>query len=302
MNPARIQQILSSSLILQRSWIRGESPLIGFADKAQGLNIGCSHRRDEPIQSIIYLHPVANDGSNVADDDVEFNVKMLQEIAKDVMPNVVFVTTKWDRIPESERDSKQDELQNGLVGFYQEPFVQHDGTKWSAVSILSHAKRKTPKPLDLKNEIPSYTSAGVALSEHIDKLIKSTQEQEGTLRPRIRRAQRNNDRDTAQQLGLTLNELKATLARLDKGHADLDTPINREQAARDNEALEGAIKEQYDSATTNWKVEYNKLVTTNTDLRTKLVCMLPMTPGWTPYSKVHHRTLPVNGRWRMKDL
>ena len=40
----------------------------------------------------------------------------------------------------------------------------------------------------------------------------------------------------------------------------LDVPITSEQATENNEGLERAIKEQRDSATKDWKVEYDKKV------------------------------------------
>jgi len=56
--------------------------------------------------------------------------------------------------------------------------------------------------------------------------------------------------------------------RDDKGH--LRGRIDWDQAVRDNEALEGVIKERRDLATKDWKAEYDRLVNENKVLQTEM--------------------------------
>ena len=220
-------------------------------------NIDYSRRRGELIRSIIYMHPITNDGLNPA--NVEFNVKMLQEIAKDAMGNVIIVTTKWDRIPDSNRDSMEAGLRKGLMQFYQDPFMRHDNSKWSALGILNNAKKKTPILLDLKEENPSITSAGEVLTDRIDKLIEFKQKEEADLRRKIITARKERNQSKEGQLKEALKRVVDTLLRLRDDTEELGSQIDWEQAARDNVALEGVIKERHDSATKDWKAEYDKL-------------------------------------------
>ena len=190
------------------------------------------------------------------------------------MGNVVIVTTKWDQIPDSNRDSMEAQLRNGVMRFYQDPIMRHDGTKWSALSILNNAKKKTPILLDLKNENPSLTSAGKVLIDHINRVMDSKREQEAELERELPIAETGNNNSRVDQLNLSLGQVVGAIRRLrdDKGH--LRGRIDWDQAVRDNKALEGVIKERRDWATKDWKAEYDKLVNESKAKVVRLLCSL----------------------------
>lgn len=249
----------------------------------QGLDINPSRRRGEPIKSIIYLHPMADD-MNVT--DVGRNVTMLQHIAGNAIRNVIIVTTKWERIPESDRNSKEGELRRDLMQFYQEPFVRYDGTKLSALIILNLAKKKAPKPLALQTELednnsnPSRTKSGAALAHYLRRLIRSEQNRENDLDEEKSAAESANDWGKVDELTSTLRQLEDTLALLRKRLRELDVTIDWGQATTDIEALERAIKARHDSAIKDWKAEYEKVMIENSTLRNKVV-RLPCTSGFS---------------------
>ena len=219
------------------------------------VNIDYSNRRGERIQAIIYIHPITVDRSKAA--DVERNVKMLREIAKDALENVVVVTTKWDQIPDADGDSEEPNLPGGLTGPELEDPLRHDDTKLSALIILNNAKKKNPTVLNLKHEIPALTDAGKALIHHIRGLMKPKQERERKL---VEKIQKENDEDRRNQLIESRRQLGITLTRLRKDGEELDASIVWDQAKKDKEALDRAIKERHDSATKDWKVEYEEKV------------------------------------------
>jgi hypothetical protein len=235
-------------------------------------HIDCSGRIAEQIQSIIYMHPMTDGGLTVADAecyarDVERNVRMLLEITGDAIRNVIIVTTKWGRIPHSDRESKETDLRNRLMQFYQGPFIRHDGTKWSALNILNFANQKIPQLLDLQNEVtligPADTTAGVVLSSYISGLNSSKREERTRLRAENRTAKRANRNDKVKELTAALEQLEVTLGRLEEEDVELNAPVDCEKTAGDNAALERAIEERHDWATKDWKAEYDKLVIEN---------------------------------------
>ena len=187
---------------------------------------------------------------------------MLQYIAEVAIRNIVIVTTKWDSIPDSARDSKEADLRTRLMGFYQDPFIRHDGTKWSALTILSNAKRKIPTLLDLGDENPASTNAGTELSDHINALIDSRREQERSLEREVRslrHARTAQDKDKVDQLNRARNEVEKALNRLRNDKLALDAPIDWEQADRNGVALEAAVEERRKLATKDWKAEYDRV-------------------------------------------
>jgi len=222
--------------------------------------LGLSHRRGERVSSIIYLHPITANGSSKVPDP-ERNVTMLRRIAKDAEDNIVVVTTGWEQISESDTDSNPElELPVDLTGDQLDDPLRHNGTKLSALSILNSATKKTPKLLDLKDEIPAYTGAGKALMDRISKLKTSNQEAERKEGDKIKK-EKNMVR--VKELQAKRKQYGDTLTRLRNEERELEAPISWEQATTDNDALERAIKGQRDSATKDWKVEYDKKVAEN---------------------------------------
>ena len=181
---------------------------------------------------------------------------MLQRIAQGAMRNIVVVTTGWDQILHTDDDVGGPNLPGTLARLGLGKPLQHDGTKGSALIILINAMRKTPILLKLDG-IPRRTDAGKELIHHIVRLIKSKQEQEHKLFEEI---EDEENKDKVKQLEAEQGRLADALTRLHNDRRELGAPINWEQATGDNEGLERVIKEQHDSATKDWKVEYDKIV------------------------------------------
>ena len=83
--------------------------------------------------------------------------------------------------------------------------------------------------------------------------MKPKQERDNELSDMIEEENKNK----LKQLEVGQTQLRVAL---DDDRKKLGAPINWEQATKDNEAMEHVIKQQRDSATKDWKVEYRKLV------------------------------------------
>ena len=213
--------------------------------------------------------------------DAERNAKMLDKIVRgtapstDPMQNVVIVTSKWDRIDESQRSARESRLQGSLMQFYPPPrsFMRHDGTKFSALSIVNAAKKRNVIPFGLQNDLVTLnkrfieTGAGKELSSHIDTLIQNNHTEEADLRQKIDDA-RNDDDENRLQLRAEMERLGEVLAHLKNEWSVLRTPslIAWEQATSNSNALESAIQAQRELATKNWKAEYDILMAKNRKL------------------------------------
>jgi len=171
--------------------------------------------------------------------------------------------------------------------------LRYDGTKLSALIILENARKKLPIVLDLKNKIPWRTNAGKELNNHIHELINPKRDLDDKLGKLIEEA---DDDDKVKILEAEQKQLKDALSRLDDERKKLGNPINWEQAKKDNEALEGVIKEQRDSAAKDWKAEYNSVLNEKNALQTKLNSSLSFSvPIWSTITWVgYHPFLPSN--------
>jgi len=229
--------------------------------------LGSSERRHEQIQAILYIHPITYDDSKAT--EMKHNARMLEKIVKgitpnpDAMQNVVIVTVKWDKIPESDRAKMENSLRSDLMDFYgSNPFMRHDGTKFSAQAIVHYAKNRIATLFGLQKDLlspkrrPSATSAGKELSDYIAGLIQVAETRKANLRRKIGNTE---DDDEAQRLEADREQLNDALAHLDQEDTLLTTPIAWGQAAVDNEALERAIEERRELATKDWKAEYDTL-------------------------------------------
>ena len=216
----------------------------------------CSFQRNERIRSIIYLHPVIVDKSKV--DDVRRNIKMLRKIVPDPVQNIVVVTT-GDQIPVTANNIKESKLPGDLTGRGFDKPLRHDGTKLSALIILANATKKTAIRLDLKQRTPDRTDAGKELTDHITTLRNGKRERDLELETLIRDAE-DEESENVKNWKAERAELERPLDDLKADKKKLGVPITLEQATKNNEGLERAIKEQRDSATKDWKVEYDKKV------------------------------------------
>jgi len=221
---------------------------------------------------------------------VKHNARMLEKIVKgatpnpDAMQNVVIVTVKWGQIPVSDRAGMENTLRSDLMDFYGSSFMRHDGTKFSAQGIVNYAKNRTAVLFGLQKDLispkrrPSATSAGKELSGHIGGLIQAAETRKANLRRRIDNTE---DDDEIEQLEADRKQLNDAMGHLDREDTLLTTPIDWNQAALDNEALERALEERRELATKDWKaeydtlkVEYDKLAVENGKLKGELVRFL----------------------------
>ena len=210
---------------------------------------------------------------------------MLEQIVgEQALENVVIVITGWDQIPNTHRDAKEAELACLFMSFRPNQFMRHDGTRFSALNVMSSVLKMTSRPLRIQIELevtkdPAYTSAGMELFEDIRRYITAKQMEDTRIRKEIGAARRATDKDKVTELNATLAELGVVLNRLNGEQSKLEAHVDWEQAARDNIALEGAIKKQRDLATKDWKVEYDKLMIEHHKLKDELVRALKPISG-----------------------
>ena len=202
---------------------------------------------------------------------------MLEQIVGEpALENVVIVIAGWDQIPNTHRDAKEAELPYLFMSFRPDQVMQHDGTRFSALNIVSNILKMTPRPLRIQIELeatkdPAYTSAGMDLFEDIRSFITAKQMEDTRIRKEIGAARRAQDKDKVKELNATLTELGVVLNRLNGEQSKLEARVDWEQAAKDRIALEGAIKKQHDLATKDWKAEYDKLMIEHNKLKDELV-------------------------------
>lgn len=229
-------------------------------------------RRQEPISGIIYTHRIDDDGLNGS--EVARNLKMLRAIAGDqqqsqALQNVVIVTTNWDKpLPAGvDRNAKETDLQGLLtpeLNISPDQSMRHDGSKWSALRIVNIVKGKTPTPLYIQTQLESdadlaFTKAAEEMVDDINTFIRAKRAEDDDLRVQILRARRSGDRTRATTLTDQLTQLGPVLDCLRAEAAKLQTPVDWDQASRDNAQLEGKITEMRDLATTDWKAEYERV-------------------------------------------
>ena len=96
------------------------------------------------------------------------------------------------------------------------------------------------------------------MTNHIYTLIDDKRDQERNLDRLI--GDEEEESENARKWEDERREVEGARRRLEDDKRKLDVPINLEQATKDNQGLERAIKEQRDSTTKDWKVEYDKKV------------------------------------------
>ena len=208
---------------------------------------------------------------------------MLRAIAGDqqqsqALQNVVIVTTNWDKPPAAgvNRDAKEVELYAWLltpilnIGLDQ--CMRHDGSKWSALRIVSIVKGKTPTPLYIQiqlesNTDPAFTKAAEEMAGDINTFMQAKRAEDNNLRDQIRHARSSGDRDRVTTLIGQRTQLKAVLDRLETEEDKLEASVDWDQASRDNVQLEEKITEMHDLATTDWRAEYERM-------KNEAVCIL----------------------------
>jgi len=240
----------------------------------------CRRRRQEPVSGIVYTHRIDDNGTNVA--GVDRNFRMLSKITGDQQHfarNVIIATTGWDRpVPQGvDRAANQANLQTILAPtFNSDQFMQHDGSKWSALRIVNVLKTKTPTLLYIQTQLandpdPAFTSAAVELVGDINAFIRTKRAEDDRIRDQLPIARGNRDMAGVTTLTNNLTQLGVLLDRLRAEESKFQAPVDWDQATRDNAQIEAKITEQYTLATTDWKAEYDKA-------KVEAVCILVTMP------------------------
>ena len=240
----------------------------------------CRRRRQEPVSGIVYTHRIDDNGTDVP--GVDRNFRMLSKITGDQQHfarNVIIVTTGWDRpVPQGvDRAANQANLQSILSPtFNSDQFMQHDGSKWSALRIVNVLKRKTPTLLYIQTQLannpdPAFTSAAVEMVGDINAFIRAKRAEDDRIRDQLRTARLNGDMAGVTTLVNNLSQSGVLLDRLRAEEPKLEAPVDWDQATRDNAQIEAKITEQYTLATTDWKAEYDKA-------KVEAVCILITMP------------------------
>ena len=114
------------------------------------------------------------------------NLRMFRKLCgEDALKNVVFVTTRWDDVPEKDRETmekREDELMKTPGKFFQPliaaggQFLRHDNTERSARKIVRTIAKKPPIPLLIQIEMDDgktleETAAGSELAAELKKLV-----------------------------------------------------------------------------------------------------------------------------------
>lgn len=226
------------------------------------------------------MHRIDDDGTNVP--GVDRNFRMLSKIAGDqqyVARNVIIVTTGWERpVPQGvDRAANQANLQTILKPvFNSDQFMQHDGSRWSALRIVNVLKRKTPALLYIQTQLannadPAFTSAAVEMVGDINAFIQAKRAEDDRIRNQLQIARRDGDVARATTLAKNLTQSGALLDRLRAEESKLEESVDWDQATRDNAQIEAKITEQYTLATTDWKAEHDKV-------KVEAVCILITMP------------------------
>ena len=131
------------------------------------------------------------------------NLKMFKKLGgEDALKNVIVVTTRWDDVPEKDREAmekREDELMKTQGKFF-EPliaaggqYLRHDNTYGSARRIMNQLLDNDPIALQIQVEMREgkkveETAAGTELTAEMNKLVENHENEKKDMRKEIEKA------------------------------------------------------------------------------------------------------------------
>ena len=131
------------------------------------------------------------------------NLKMFKKLCgEDALKNAIVVTTRWDDIPEKDREAmgkREDELMKTQGKFF-EPliaaggqYLRHDNTYGSARRIMNQLLDNDPVALQIQVEMREgkkveETAAGTELTAEMNKLVENHENEKKDMRKEIEKA------------------------------------------------------------------------------------------------------------------
>ena len=159
------------------------------------------------------------------------NLKMFKKLGgEDALKNVIVVTTRWDDVPEKDREAmekREDELMKTQGKFFEpliaagSQYLRHDNTYRSARRIMNQLVDNDPIALQIQVEMREgkkveETAAGTELTAEMNKLIeKHTTEMKG-LRKEMEEAIAEKDEELRKELEEERARLRQEMEKWEK--------------------------------------------------------------------------------------
>ena len=131
------------------------------------------------------------------------NLKMFKKLCgEDALKNAIVVTTRWDDIPEKDREAmgkREDELMKTQGKFFEpliaagSQYLRHDNTYGSARRIMNQLVDNDPIALQIQVEMREgkkveETAAGTELTAEMNKLVENHENEKKDMRKEIEKA------------------------------------------------------------------------------------------------------------------
>ena len=131
------------------------------------------------------------------------NLKMFKKLGgEDALKNVIVVTTRWDDVPEKDREAmekREDELMKTQGKFFEpliaagSQYLRHDNTYGSARRIMNQLVDNDPIALQIQVEMREgkkveETAAGTELTAEMNKLVENHENEKKDMRKEIEKA------------------------------------------------------------------------------------------------------------------
>ena len=188
------------------------------------------------LAGILYVHRISDDrftGISVR------NFKMFRQLCGDsTLKNVILVTNMWGRVEQDVGEAHEKEL----ADVYFKPALEkdaqlarHHNTTQSAHEIIRRIMKNDPAPLLIQRELVDEgkdikdTSAGEAVNEELNKMMKRHEGEMNALREDMRQALQEKDEWMRRELEKETSKLKAQMDKARMETATMGTKYDEER-------------------------------------------------------------------------
>ena len=188
------------------------------------------------LAGIIYIHRISDErftGVSVR------NFKMFRQLCGDsTLKNVIFVTNMWGKVPKEVGEAREKELAEDYFRPALEKDAQlarHHNTTQSAHDIIRRIMKNDPAPLLIQRELVDegkdikHTSAGEAVNEQVNALIKRHEAEMNALRQDMRQALEEKDEWMRKELEEEGRKLKIQVDKMRMEMATMATKYDQER-------------------------------------------------------------------------